>query len=151
VISLGIVNLTCVSSTPKQYGVRRAECMNLVRSSVTSSASSQVILGINDSGARTDIFRFRILKVVEGRTEEATTLLCKRLSEEQRVKVRAVSMDIGLHLSPTLEKSIDLHRSFLTVSMSVSLKIEQEIMFGGRKTSLRKKRDATLIGTTQMW
>ncbi len=50
--------------------------------------------GHNYLSVMTDISGSRVLAVVEGRTEEATDSPWKTLSEEQRTKVQAVSMDM---------------------------------------------------------
>jgi transposase len=108
--------------------------------------------GHNYVSVMTDISGSRVLEVAEGRTEEATDSLWKTLSEEQRTKVQAVSMDMWpAFIASTGKNAPSASIVFDRFHVSKHLNEAVDQVRRQENKSLKKEGDATLVGTKQMW
>ena len=101
-----------------ERGLERRETEQITQIGIDEKS---FLRGHNYVSVMTDISGSRVLEVVEGRTEEATDSLWKTLSEEQRAKVQAVSMDMWPAFIDSTVKNAPSASIVLTVSMSVSI------------------------------
>jgi transposase len=100
----------------------------------------------------TDISGARVLKVVEGCTEEAADSLWKTLSEEQRSKVQAVAMDMWpAFVSSTGKNAPSASIVFDRFHVSKHLNEAVDQVRRQESKSLKKEGDTRLTGTKQMW
>ena len=132
-----------------ERGLERRETEQITQIGIDEKS---FLRGHNYVSVMTDISGSRVLEVVEGRTEEATDSLWKTLSEEQRAKVQAVSMDMW----PAFIASTGKNAPYASIGFDrfhVSKHLNEAVDQVRRQEnkSLKKEGDTTLVGTKQMW
>ena len=132
-----------------ERGLERSETEQITQIGIDEKSFFR---GHNYVSIMTDISGSRVLEIVEGRTEEATDSLWKTLSEEQRTKVQAVSMDTWpAFIASTGKNAPSASIVFDVFHVSKHLNEAVDHVRRQENKSLKKDSDPTLVGTKQMW
>lgn len=100
----------------------------------------------------TDLDGSRVLEVVPGRDEEAANKLWKTLPESQRVKIKAVAIDMSQAFENSVRKNVP-HADIVHDKFHISQHLNEAVDKVRRQEHkiLREEGDNRLAGSKQLW